>query len=213
MTVSTGMFGTDGATSASAPSKASKPNISLPPVCSLDAVPTGRYVHAVIKEMEEKMVNKISTVLWFEKGGEAAARLYTSLIPNSRITTKITPPMDGQPQPAEEALVIDFELYGVPYQILNGGPHFKQSEAVSIMVQTEDQAETDRLWNALIADGGAESQCGWLKDKWGVSWQITPSILLRAISSDDRAAAKRAMDAMMKMRKIDIAAIEAAVRG
>lgn len=159
------------------------------------------------------MVKKISTVLWFEKGGEAAAELYTSLIANSRITGRYTPPMGDMGQPANEALVVDFELGGIPYQILNGGPHFKQSEAVSIMVQTEDQAETDRLWNALTADGGEESMCGWLKDRWGVSWQITPSILLRATSSGDRAAAKRAMDAMMTMRKIDIAAIEAAVAG
>lgn len=156
---------------------------------------------------------KISTVLWFEKGGEAAAEFYTSLIPNSRIVGRMSPPMGDQLQPSGEALVIDFELDGVPYQILNGGPHFKQSEAVSIMVQTEDQAETDHLWNALIADGGRESECGWLKDKWGVSWQITPKALLRAVSSDDRAAAKRAMDAMMKMQKIDIATIEAAFRG
>lgn len=156
---------------------------------------------------------KISTVLWFERGGEEAAKFYTALIPNSRIIGTYTPPMGDMGQPAKEPLVIDFDLDGVPYQILNAGPHFKQSEAVSIMVQTEDQAETDHLWNALIADGGEESQCGWLKDKWGVSWQITPVALLRATSSDDRAAAKRAMDAMMKMRKIDIATIEAAFRG
>ncbi|MBX9458102.1 MAG: VOC family protein [Rhizobium sp.] len=156
---------------------------------------------------------KISTVLWFEKGGLEAARFYTSLIPNSRVVGDYTPPMGDMGQPADEPLVVDFELGGVPYQILNGGPHFKQSEAVSIMVQTEDQAETDRLWNALTADGGQESMCGWLKDRWGLSWQITPSVLLRATSSSDRAAAKRAMDAMMKMRKIDIAAIEAAMRG
>ena len=159
------------------------------------------------------MVSRISTVLWFEKGGEAAAKFYTSLIPDSRIISTVTPPMDEHLPPSGEALVIDFELYGMPYQILNGGPHFKQSEAVSIMVQTDDQAETDRLWNALIADGGNESDCGWLKDRWGVSWQITPKMLLAAVSSDDRAAAGRAMKAMMTMKKIDIAAIEAAVRG
>ena len=154
---------------------------------------------------------KISTVLWFEKGGEEAAKFYTSLIPNSRITGTFSPPVSDSP--SNEPLVVDFELDGVPYQILNGGPHFKQSEAVSIMVQTEDQAETDRLWNKLTADGGAESMCGWLKDRWGVSWQITPKMLLRAAASGDRAAAKRAMDAMMTMRKIDIAAIDAAFRG
>jgi len=160
-------------------------------------------------------MRKISTVLWFEKGAEDAAKLYTSLIPNSRITGIYNPPM-GEGAPAagnNEPLVVDFELDGIPYQLLNAGPYFKQSECVSIMVQTEDQAETDHLWNALIADGGQESQCGWLKDKWGVSWQITPRKLLEATTSTDRAAAKRAMDAMMTMRKIDIAAIEAAYRG
>lgn len=169
----------------------------------------------MIKLMEETMADrKISTVLWFAKGGEDAAKFYTSLIPNSRVVGTYSPPMgDDMGQPVGEPLVIDFDLDGVPYQILNAGPHFKQSEAVSIMVQTEDQAETDRLWNALIADGGEESQCGWLKDKWGVSWQITPKKLLEATTSSDRAAAKRAMDAMMKMRKIDIAAIEAAFNG
>lgn len=157
---------------------------------------------------------KISTVLWFAKGGEEAAKFYTKLIPNSRIIGTYTPPMgDDMGQPSGEPLVIDFDLGGVPYQILNAGPHFKQTEAVSIMVQTEDQAETDRLWNALIADGGEESMCGWLKDKWGVSWQITPKKLLEATTNSDRAAAQRAMDAMMKMRKIDIATIEAAFDG
>jgi predicted 3-demethylubiquinone-9 3-methyltransferase (glyoxalase superfamily) len=163
--------------------------------------------------VEETMVSKVSTVLWFDKGGEAAAKFYVSLIPNSRITNTVSPPMGEQQRDDGDALVVEFELFGAPYQILSAGPHFKQSEAVSIMVQTDDQAETDRLWNALIADGGEESQCGWLKDKWGVSWQITPKALLRATGSDDRAAAGRAMAAMMKMRKIDIAAIEAAFKG
>ena len=159
------------------------------------------------------MANKISTVLWFERDGDAAAKFYTSLIPNSRIVNRVAPPTGDQPKPENDLAVIDFELDGVPYQILNAGPHFKQTEAVSIMVRTDDQAETDRLWNALIADGGKESQCGWLKDRWGVSWQITPRVLLDAIANPDRQAAKRAMDAMMTMQKIDIARIEAAVRG
>jgi predicted 3-demethylubiquinone-9 3-methyltransferase (glyoxalase superfamily) len=169
----------------------------------------------MIKPVEEEMADrKISTVLWFAKGGEDAAKFYTKLIPNSRILGTYTPPMgDDMGQPSGEPLVIDFDLGGIPYQILNAGPHFKQTEAVSIMVQTEDQAETDHLWNALIADGGEESMCGWLKDKWGVSWQITPKKLLEATTSGDRAAAKRAMDAMMTMRKIDIATIEAAFNG
>ena len=159
------------------------------------------------------MASKVSTVLWFEKGGEEAAKFYTSLIPNSRITSKISPPMDDQPASSGGAMVVEFELFGMNYQILSAGPHFKQSEAVSIMVQTDDQVETDRLWNALIADGGQESMCGWLKDRWGVSWQITPRALMKAIASDDRAAAGRAMKAMMTMKKIDIATIEAALKG
>jgi predicted 3-demethylubiquinone-9 3-methyltransferase (glyoxalase superfamily) len=163
--------------------------------------------------MEEMMVGKVSTVLWFDKGGEAAAKFYISLLPNSRITNSVSPPMGEQERDNGDAMVVEFELNGSPFQILSAGPHFKQSEAVSIMVQTDDQEETDRLWNALIADGGEESMCGWLKDKWGVSWQITPKALLRAISTDDRAAAERAMAVMMKMRKIDIAAIEAALKG
>jgi 2-polyprenyl-6-hydroxyphenyl methylase/3-demethylubiquinone-9 3-methyltransferase len=168
----------------------------------------------MLKPKEETMADrKISTVLWFEKDGEAAAKFYTSLIPNSRIVGVYSPPVGDVGQPAKEALVIDFDLDGVPYQILNAGPYFKQTEAVSIMVQTEDQAETDHLWNALIADGGAESQCGWLKEMWGFSWHITPSMLLETTNSSDRAAAKRAIDAMMKMGKIDIAAIDAAFRG
>jgi predicted 3-demethylubiquinone-9 3-methyltransferase (glyoxalase superfamily) len=159
------------------------------------------------------MSNKVSTVLWFDKDGEAAAEFYVSLIPNSKITSRIFSPMGEGPQPEGQALVIDFELDGVPYQILNAGSVFPQTEAVSIMVRTEDQAETDRLWTALIADGGRESACGWLKDRWGVSWQITPRLLMKAIADPDRAAAKRAMEAMMTMHKIDIAAIEAAHRG
>ena len=146
-----------------------------------------------------------------EKGGEEAAKFYTSLIPNSRITGTFSPPVSDSP--SNEPLVVDFELDGVPYQILNGGPHFKQSEAVSIMVQTEDQAETDRLWNKLTADGGAESMCGWLKDKFGVSWQIVPRALPEMLAAPDRAAAGRAMAAMMTMKRIDIAALEKALVG
>jgi predicted 3-demethylubiquinone-9 3-methyltransferase (glyoxalase superfamily) len=153
------------------------------------------------------MASTISTCLWLEKSGEDAAKLYVSLIPNSRIVSNFGQTQDGGP------LVVDFELGGVPYQILTGGPHFKQSEAASIVVHTDDQAETDRLWDALTADGGAESQCGWLKDKFGVSWQIIPRALLKNLSGPDKAGAARAMDAMMKMKKIDIAAIEAAYNG
>ena len=169
----------------------------------------------MIKPMEEEMADrKISTVLWFAKGGEDAAKFYTRLIPNSRILGTYTPPMgDDMGQPSGEPLVIDFDLGGVPYQILNAGPHFKQTEAVSIMVQTEDQTETDHLWNALIADGGEESMCGWLKDKFGLSWQVNPRILGEMLSDPDSERANRAMKAMLKMVKFDIAELKRAYSG
>jgi 2-polyprenyl-6-hydroxyphenyl methylase/3-demethylubiquinone-9 3-methyltransferase len=110
-------------------------------------------------------------------------------------------------------LTVEFSVMGIPCVGLNGGPTFKQSEAFSFQVATVDQAETDRYWNAIVGNGGEESACGWCKDKWGVSWQITPTVLIEAITNPDPAAAKRAFDAMMEMRKIDVAAIEAAVRG
>jgi 2-polyprenyl-6-hydroxyphenyl methylase/3-demethylubiquinone-9 3-methyltransferase len=110
-------------------------------------------------------------------------------------------------------LTVEFTVAGIPCIGLNGGPAFKQSEAFSFQIATDDQVETDRLWNAIVGNGGQESQCGWCKDKWGVSWQITPRALTEAVTDSDRAAAKRAFDAMMKMQKIDIAKIEAARRG
>lgn len=153
------------------------------------------------------MPSKVSTCLWFDGNGEEAAKLYVSLIPGSEIVGTFRPGPDGPP------LVVDFVLGGVPYQALNGGPQFHHSEAASIVVYTEDQAETDRLWAALIADGGMESMCGWLRDKFGVSWQIVPRAMIKALTGEDKAGAARAMDAMMKMRKIDIATVEAAYRG
>ena len=147
----------------------------------------------------------IRTVLWMNGRGHEAAAFYCSLIPNSRILSHYT----GDGGPAAFA-VIDFLLDGVPYQILDAGPHFALSEAVSIMVTTPDQEETDRLWAALTADGGKESACGWLKDRFGLSWQITPEPLLQIMSGSDRARAGRAMAALMTMRKIDLAVIEAA---
>jgi predicted 3-demethylubiquinone-9 3-methyltransferase (glyoxalase superfamily) len=153
------------------------------------------------------MPSKISTCLWFDGTGEEAAKLYTSLIPNSEIVATFRPGPEGPP------LFIDFVLGGASYWALNGGPQFHHSEAASIVVHTEDQAETDRLWQALTADGGSESMCGWLRDKFGVSWQIVPRAMIRALTGEDKAGAARAMDAMMKMRKIDIATIEAADRG
>ena len=152
------------------------------------------------------MSAKVRTCLWFEKDGLVAARLYTSLLPDSRIETEHTLGRD-------EPLLIDFTLAGTPYQILNGGPHFKLSEAASISVLAKDQHEIDHLWHALTADGGEESQCGWLKDRWGVSWQIYPKALLDMQSAQDQQAAERARQAMYKMKKLDIAALEAAFNG
>ena len=150
------------------------------------------------------MINpsKVRTCLWFEKDGLSAARLYTDLIPNSVLETSA---VDGA-----EPMIVAFSLGGVPYQILNGGPHFRPTPAASIVVTTSDQTETDRLWEALTANGGEPGRCGWLTDRWGVSWQIVPAVLPRLLGAPDRAAAGRAQAAMMQMGKIDIAALEAA---
>lgn len=150
---------------------------------------------------------RIRTCLWFDGDGAEAAEFYVGLLADSRIERRFSP-QDGKPP-----LVVDFVLGGVPYQALNGGPHFKLNEAVSISVTTRDQDETDRLWSALTADGGAESRCGWLKDRFGLSWQIVPEALSRLLADPDRQAAGRAMQAMLTMRKIDIAQLEAAFRG
>lgn len=151
------------------------------------------------------MTSKIRTCLWFEKEGLEAARFYTSLLPNSALD-------DHENKGSRYPLVVNFTLAGAPYQILNGGPHYKLSPAASISVTTEDQAETDRLWNALTENGGSESKCAWLVDRWGVSWQIVPKALLEMFKSTDREAAARAEQAMFKMKKIDIVVLEAAFR-
>jgi predicted 3-demethylubiquinone-9 3-methyltransferase (glyoxalase superfamily) len=154
------------------------------------------------------MTHSIRTCLWFRDGrGREAAEFYCSLIPESRIEAVYDISGDGA------SWLIDFMLGGVPYQILDAGPMFTLSEAVSISVETEDQAATDRLWAALTADGGEESRCGWLKDRYGVSWQVFPRRLTELTLKADRKMAERAIAAMMKQGKIDIAAIETAVRG
>ena len=157
------------------------------------------------------MADKIVPCLWFDGDGEAAARFYVSLLPDSRIDAVHRSHIDTPSGPADSVLMIEFTLAGRAYLALNGGPDFTFDEAVSFMVMTEDQAETDRLWDALIADGGQESVCGWLKDRWGLSWQITPRRLMELTTDPDRARAKAAMAAMMTMRKIDIAALDRAV--
>lgn len=150
---------------------------------------------------------KVRTCLWFDTEGEDVARFYVSLLSDSRIDNVYRPDPDGPP------LVIEFTLAGAPYMVLNGGPHFTHSPAASISVLTADQAETDALWSALVADGGQESQCGWVVDRFGVSWQVVPEVVPRMMSSGDAAAAKRAHAAMMGMKKLDIAALEAAYSG
>jgi 2-polyprenyl-6-hydroxyphenyl methylase/3-demethylubiquinone-9 3-methyltransferase len=151
--------------------------------------------------------------LWFQKDAEAAARVYAETFPNSSVGKVHRSPADNPSAKEGEPLTVEFTVMGTRVMGLNGGPHFTQSEAFSFVVITEDQAETDRYWNAIVDNGGQESMCGWCKDKWGVSWQITPRVLAENMDNPDKAAAKRVFEAMMKMKKIDIATLEAAAAG
>ena len=159
------------------------------------------------------MPAKNTICLWYDKDAEAAARFYAATFPDSKVTAVRKAPGDFPSGKAGDVLTVEFTVAGIPCIGLNGGPAFKQTEAFSFQIATDDQAETDRLWNAIVGNGGQESDCGWCKDRWGLSWQITPRALTEAFRDPDRVAAKRAFDAMMTMRKIDIAAIEAARRG
>ena len=156
---------------------------------------------------------KNTICLWYNRDAEEAARFYAATFPDSSVQAVHRAPGDYPDGKQGDALVVDFTVIGIPCMGLNGGPMFQHTEAFSFQVATKDQEETDRYWNAIIGNGGKASDCGWCKDKWGVSWQITPVALTKAISNPDPAAAKRAFDAMMTMQKIDIAKIEAAVRG
>jgi len=151
--------------------------------------------------------------LWYDGTAEDAARFYAQTFPDSAVTAVHPAPGDFPGGKQGQALTVEFTVLGVPCLGLNGGPVFKHSEAFSFQIVTDNQAETDRYWNAILNNGGTESACGWCKDRWGLSWQITPRALLEALSDPDPAAAKRAFAAMMQMQKIDIAAIEAARRG
>ena len=151
--------------------------------------------------------------LWFDKDAEDAARFYAATFPDSSVDAVHHAPGDYTHGKAGDVLMVRFTVLGIPCLGLNGGPTFRHSEAFSFQVATDTQEETDRYWNAIVGNGGTASQCGWCKDRWGLSWQITPRVLMEAIADPDPAAAKRAFDAIRPMGKIDIAAIEAARRG
>jgi len=159
------------------------------------------------------MVSKNTVCLWYNGDALDAANFYAKTFPDSAVQAVHKAPSDYPSGKEGDVLTVEFTVMGIPCIGLNGGPEFKHSEAFSFQVATDDQAETDRLWDAIIDNGGQASVCGWCKDKWGLSWQITPRVLTEAFTHQDRAVAKRAFEAMMNMTKIDIAAIEAAVGG
>jgi 2-polyprenyl-6-hydroxyphenyl methylase/3-demethylubiquinone-9 3-methyltransferase len=159
------------------------------------------------------MVSKNTICLWYDGDAEAAANFYAATFPDSRVGRVFRAPGDYPDGKQGNVLTVEFTVAGIPCIGLNGGPQFKHNEAFSFQIATDDQAQTDRLWNAIVGNGGQESACGWCKDRWGLSWQITPRALTDAIFDPNPAAAKRAFEAMMTMGKIDIAKIEAARRG
>lgn len=157
-------------------------------------------------------IAKNTICLWYDHDAEAAARFYAETFPDSAVLAVHRAPNDNPSTKAGEVLTVEFTVFGIPCLGLNGGPAFEQTEAFSFQIATDDQAETDRYWDAIVSNGGQESACGWCKDRWGVSWQITPRVLTEAMAAGG-AEAKRAFDAMMAMTRIDVAAIEAARRG
>jgi len=159
------------------------------------------------------MQQKIVPCLWFDGDAEEAAAFYVTLLPDSRIDNVVRSPADNPSMKKGGVLVVDFTLAGQKYTGLNGGPLYKFTEAVSFQVMCDDQAEVDRLWSAIEGNGGQPMACSWIKDRWGLSWQIVPRVMLEMLASEDRAAAERAMKAMMDMVKLDIAELERAYRG
>ncbi len=158
-------------------------------------------------------IAKNTICIWYERDAEEASLFYARTFPDSFVGAVHRAPGDFPSGKQGDVLTVEYTVMGIPCLGLNGGPAFKHSEAFSFQIATEDQAETDRYWHAIVGNGGQESECGWCKDKWGISWQITPIALTKAYTGSDSAAAKRAFDAMMTMKKIDVAVIEAAVRG
>jgi predicted 3-demethylubiquinone-9 3-methyltransferase (glyoxalase superfamily) len=158
------------------------------------------------------MTNKATLCLWYEGEAEAAAHFYAATFPDSHVGAVQRAPSDNPGGKEGAVLTVAFTVVGIPCFGLNGGPHFQHSEAFSFQIATDSQEETDQYWNAIVGNGGQESMCGWCKDKWGISWQITPRVLTQAMAQGGDVA-KRAFEAMMKMKKIEVAAIEAAVRG
>jgi predicted 3-demethylubiquinone-9 3-methyltransferase (glyoxalase superfamily) len=158
------------------------------------------------------MTPKNTICLWYDRDAEAAAQFYARTFPDSEVKAVHRAPGDFPDGKAGDVLTVEFTVCGVPCLGLNGGPAFPQTQAFSFQIATDDQAETDRYWNAIVGEGGAESECGWCRDRWGLSWQITPRVLTDALAQGGEVA-KRAFDAMMAMQKIDVATIDAAVRG
>ncbi|MET0588419.1 MAG: VOC family protein [Novosphingobium sp.] len=159
------------------------------------------------------MTSKNLICLWYEGGAEEAAQFYAETFPDTRVTGVHKAPSDYPDGSEGDVLTVDFTVMGIPCIGLNGGPHFKHSEAFSFQVATDSQEETDRYWNAIVGNGGQESQCGWCKDRWNISWQITPRVLSDGMSDPNPTVRKRVFEAMMKMKKIDVATIEAARKG
>ena len=169
-------------------------------------------VWGVFSKAKGQAMSKNTICLWYDKDAEAAARFYAATFPDSAVGAVHPAPSDYPGGKEGDVVTVEFTILGIPCLGLNGGPVFKHNEAFSFQIATEDQEETDRYWNAIVGNGGQESQCGWCKDKWGISWQITPRVLTDALATGGDEA-KRAFDAMMEMKKIDIAAIDAARRG
>lgn len=162
---------------------------------------------------DKAQTGKTRLCLWYDSGAEEAAQFYAATFPDSSVGAAHRAPADNPSGEAGAVLTVDFTVLGLPCIGLNGGPAFTHSEAFSFQISTETQEETDRYWNAIVGNGGQESMCGWCKDKWGISWQISPRVLTDAVAGADPVAAKRAFEAMMTMKKIDISAIEAAIAG